>query len=57
MKKVLIIRFETVARYSPLSESLAGLILCYKNLNIKSKGYIYEPTYRMEPVGCETNLT
>jgi hypothetical protein len=35
-KKVLIFRFEIIARYCQLAESLGGLILGYKNLNITS---------------------
>lgn len=35
-KKILIFRFEIVARYCQLAESLGGLILGYSNLNISS---------------------
>ncbi len=35
-KKILIFRFEIVARYCQLAESLGGLILGYSNLNIRS---------------------
>jgi hypothetical protein len=31
------------------------LLLAFTESNIKLK--VYEPTYRMGPVGCETNLT
>jgi hypothetical protein len=43
-----------------VADSLNGiypylLLLDLTKSNIKLK--VYEPTYRMDPVGCETNLT